>query len=1174
MDAVVAIADAPPVRCPECGLATLHSGTHGLCPRCLLGLAVEPEGISPAVLGQPLAGRPDFTLVRELGAGGAGVVYEAIEESTRQTVALKVLRRAAPAAEERFRVEARTAAALTHPNILPVLEVNEADDGLFYAMKFALRGSLAANLAVLRADAPCAAWCRATAALLAPLAHALQHAHERGVIHRDLKPSNILLDASGTPYLADFGLARSLKEDARLTLTDAIIGTPHYMAPEQAAGTREAQTTATDLYSFGAVLYELLTGQPPFPGDNVWEVLRRVRTELPVPPRKRLAGALLSAAFTDLETLSLRCLEKDPARRLASAGELAAELERVALGQRIRSRRVSRAERFARWCRREPVIASLSAALFLGLALASTFFWRHERATHRANQTLELAVLDLSLQHAETLRDRPAEYLSALTALKVPPGAPPVTAAWTRLHLLLEPRLVVESAAEKLPNTAHLLGALTGDRFLFRENATQISVWSARTAARVSSATNFPAPVRDLAFTPGRDPWLALTDDGQLWLGDARGTIRQVPHSLPGPARVALSADGRQAAVFLTAGQLALLELPTGQVRWRGPALGEPVQHFAFSPDGQHLALAAGHGHLLVLRTQDGSPTAPALRREHPLTALAWSPDSQWLACAAADHAIRLRSPVLPPAGSPHRHYQLTEPITSLAFAPGHPGYLLAGTAGKLHYLDTASTIGKPIRNTELHPGTRPAFAPGGDYFAYILPSGHLRTAAAADAGLFWPTQLTPVPLRQLAPAHGTNTLAALAEDGSLYFWKNLPAAAPTYPVPDLVSAQFAGPRLLTIHVGGPVKLWPLPAPGQQTIPTNPPITLPDIAVRAHVNPDATRLLTVTARSVRLWRLDTPGIPALGPAQTFRHGPRHTVFSPDGRRLWAADDGGDTRLLDPADGSVLARWTNATPGELKEVHFASPEVILVTTHTGQLQKLHPATGQLLAARTFFRTPLIALHPDGLHFAATDTPTTVRVFRLADLEPVSPPLEHASTVAFLRFEHDGHHLLTLRANAVHRWHWPDARQITQHHQPGAATRAAMDVRDWPGQPLLAALTQDGQLRLWPRTQSARLSPSIPVSPRHRQIHLSPDHHWLALIRAGQIRLLPAATFTAPVPAGWNEFVRDLAAVRHLPDGTHSPQRVTPLRELRTRYPALLADPNAAWLPTALRSESHP
>ncbi|PAW88243.1 MAG: hypothetical protein B9S33_05250, partial [Pedosphaera sp. Tous-C6FEB] len=762
MEAVVAIAAVPPGCCPECGLTMSHASTHGLCPRCLLGLAVEPEERPTAVLGQALAGRPDFTLVRELGAGGAGVVYEAIDESTRQTVALKLLRRASPAAEERFRVEARTAASLTHPNILPVLEVNEADDGLFYAMKFALRGSLAANLPALRAEAPSPAWCRATAALLAPLAHALQHAHERGVIHRDLKPSNILLDASGTPYLADFGLARSLKEDARLTLTDAIVGTPHYMAPEQAAGTRAAQTTATDLYSFGAVIYEFLTGHPPFPGDNVWEVLRRVRTETPVPPRRLsshqptgatphspspISHPLFSPAFTDLETLCLRCLEKDPARRLASAGELAAELERIAAGERIRSRPVSRGERFIRWCRREPVIASLSAALFLVLTFASLLFWQRDRATHRANRALELSVLNLSLQHADTLRDRPTEYLSTLTALKVPPGAPPVTAAWTRLHLLLEPRLVVDSAAAKLPPTAQLLGALAGDRFLVHETATAVSVWSARTAARVSPATNFPAPVRDLAFTPGRDPWLALTEAGQLWRGDAQGKILPVPHAQPAPTRVALSPDGRHAALALTTGHVVLLEHPTGQLRWRTPALGEPVQYLTFSPDGQHLALAAERGDLLVLLTRDGSPTAPALPHEGPLTALAWSPDSQWLAYATADHAIRLRPPALSPAGTPHRHYRFTEPITSLAFAPGHPSHLLAGTAGKLHYLDTTSSLTKPIRNTELRPGTHPTFAPGGDYFAYVLPSGNLRTAAAADAGLFWPTQLTPGPL-------------------------------------------------------------------------------------------------------------------------------------------------------------------------------------------------------------------------------------------------------------------------------------------------------------------------------------------------------------------------------------------------------------------------------------------
>ncbi len=361
--------------CPECGETIPPDASGGICPRCLLGLADSsldllatagadalwpppppPEGAEPPrVFGS-------YDLLGEIARGGMGVVYRARQRGLDRVVALKMVqfgRFAGEEARSRFLVEARTAARLRHPRIVTIHEIGTLEGQPYFTMDLIEGVSLAEAVR----NGPWSV--RAAAGLLHSLAEAIAYAHAEGVLHRDLKPSNILLDAISQPHVTDFGLAKVLpsrtpdsgaESPADLTLTGQALGSPNYLSPEQAAGAR-GLTPATDVWALGAILYHLLTGRPPFAGASVAETLRALREDEPLPPR-----LLNTDVSVDLETICLKCLEKEPARRYQTAEELAEELDRFLRDEPIHARPVSRAEHAWRWCRRKPALAS---SLFL-----------------------------------------------------------------------------------------------------------------------------------------------------------------------------------------------------------------------------------------------------------------------------------------------------------------------------------------------------------------------------------------------------------------------------------------------------------------------------------------------------------------------------------------------------------------------------------------------------------------------------------------------------------------------------------------------------------------------------------------------------------------------------------------------------------------------------------------
>jgi eukaryotic-like serine/threonine-protein kinase len=396
------------------------------------GVAAEMEALFPtpgpsisadgATRLNPETGLPQidgYDVEAVLGRGGMGVVYRARHRKLNRVVALKMMLAGAFASSRdlaRFRGEAESVAGLRHPHIVQVYDVGEVDGRPYFTMEFVEGGSLADRLA----GTPLAA--RPAAELLVSLAGAVGLAHANGIVHRDLKPANILLTADGTPKVSDFGLARHIDGGPGLTVSGVRVGTPSYMAPEQALGKSDAIGPAVDIYALGAVLYECLTGRPPFRADSAAETERQLITEDPVSPKR-----LNAKVPRDLETISLKCLQKDPARRYPSAAALADDLTRHLEGRAIRARPVGPIERSWRWCRRRPTAAVLIAAVLFVIFLAvGSGLWLEQQHADRRLQAAQTEwrsrqAVEAVLDKAATLGEQ-GRWPEARAALEGAPG--------------------------------------------------------------------------------------------------------------------------------------------------------------------------------------------------------------------------------------------------------------------------------------------------------------------------------------------------------------------------------------------------------------------------------------------------------------------------------------------------------------------------------------------------------------------------------------------------------------------------------------------------------------------------------------------------------------------------------------------------------------------------------
>jgi TolB-like protein/Tfp pilus assembly protein PilF/predicted Ser/Thr protein kinase len=388
--------------CRKCGTTIFSNAPEGLCTGCVLETALSAlsgavaagddcgsaENLqtnnarieartkaTPKAFGAKLLGElGDYELLEEVGRGGQGVVFRARQKSLNRIVALKVIGLGQWATKvhlKRFRLEAEAAASLDHPCIVPIYEVGERDGQCYFSMKFVEGGQLDAVVA----RSPMST--RHAVELIAKVARTVHYAHEHGILHRDIKPGNILLDGKGEPHLTDFGLARLVESESTITRTVEVLGTPSYMAPEQAAGNNTKLTRATDVYGLGAVLYQLLTGHPPFAGGTTYETIKLLLETDPRPPR-----LWNPKVDRDLSTICLKCLEKNPQRRYSSASALAEDLERWLRHEPVQARRIGAIRRGKKWLQRNPTATGIAVLSLALIAAVGVIVWKSELFRH------------------------------------------------------------------------------------------------------------------------------------------------------------------------------------------------------------------------------------------------------------------------------------------------------------------------------------------------------------------------------------------------------------------------------------------------------------------------------------------------------------------------------------------------------------------------------------------------------------------------------------------------------------------------------------------------------------------------------------------------------------------------------------------------------------------------
>lgn len=651
--------------CAVCGQPLPATALGPVCPDCAFrgALELKPEaasrktvagGQSSVVRNQEGRARVfgDYELLEEIAHGGMGVVWKARQKPLNRIVALKVMlsgQFAQPQFVQRFRAEAEAIAQLQHPNIVAIHEVGEHEGQPYFTMDF-VEGR---TLAELVHDGPLPAQRAVT--YLKAIAEAVQYAHQHGILHRDLKPSNVLIDGTDQPRITDFGLAKRLTSDfgprtPDLTLTGQVLGTPNYLSPEQAAGRHAEVGRASDGYALGAMLYHLLTGRPPFHADSLTTLLREVIDTEPVSPR------LLNASVPrDLETICLKCLEKEPSRRYASAQLLADELGRFLRGEPILARPVSRSEKVWRWCRRKPALASALGAVVLVAAVGFVGIvsqWRRadvqrdaavQAQIHADQERYDAAISEAQLLIEKGRSDRAREIL-------VREGQEQKRGwEWGWLQRLCNQDLMTLQHQSPVwgvafsPDQRHLATA-SFDRMA--------RLWDLRTGQMVRQFQGHRQQVSSVAFSPDGTCLLTASYDGTAQIWDvANGKSILVLTNGESVPEAVFSPNGK---LIATAGKFKgarLWDSQDGSLLWASADHEQAVFGVAFSPDpdGRRLAWAGGQSMLetdadttvtILDRPTDKRLTFKAHRQG--IFRLRFSPDGKLLATASVDGTVRL----------------------------------------------------------------------------------------------------------------------------------------------------------------------------------------------------------------------------------------------------------------------------------------------------------------------------------------------------------------------------------------------------------------------------------------------------------------------------------------------------------------------------------------------------
>jgi WD40 repeat protein len=957
-----ALLDAP-TAAPDPGATgpppAIDTGATGPPGDSTLGPPPSPHdrpttvGFDPAATADSPAAEPvriryfgDYELISEIARGGMGVVFRARQMSLNRPVALKMILagQLADAAEvRRFYLEAEAAANLDHPGIVPIFEVGQHEGQHYFSMGYVEGQSLARKMA----HGPLPP--RQAAELVRQVAEAVQYAHKHGIIHRDLKPANVLLDTQGRPRITDFGLAKKVQGESGLTASGQLMGTPSYMPPEQAGG---KVGPASDVYALGATLYALITGRPPFQAATAMDTVLQVLNDEPVPPRR-----LNASVPRDLDVICLKCLEKEPGNRYASAAALAEDLRRYLVGEPIRARPVGRAGRAWRWCRRNPVVAGLAGgialALVMGAVVATLFALRAREEKRTSDRRLYIAEMNLAQR------------------------------AWQEGNLdLFQARL--KAYQPKRPDDPDLRGFewyyLDRLRNLELRTLGQLDV-----RGRGNSGASLAySPDGRILTAVGPGGLVTLWDDAREHTFSLRGYTR-------GVKRLAYSPDGRTLAAA-GEGTVRLWDTATGsEVQTLRGHASMALDDVAYSPDGRTLAAANGRGIVQLwdtatwkeVRTLGGLPYATTVY-------VTYSPDGRTLTLAHADGTVKFWDAATGREVRTLRGHAFTTVLsimgginTPLAYSPDGRTLAVAGSDGTVALWDTAA--GKEVRTLHGHAGLamHVAYSPDGRTLAAASISLKDQTATLWDIATgkevltlhgrwYVPSMVYSPDGRTLASASGDQTVTLWdPATGKVVRTLRCPRGAIE------VAYSPDGRTLALVTSNNTVEVWDANTAEEPVILRGHSGTVARVAY----SPDGRTLASASGdRTIKLWDAATGK-----EVQTLRGHAGAVLgvaYSPDGRALASASEDRTVKIWDVATGKEARILTGQHEDGVSGVVYSPDGVILASASADNTVKLwDPATGYQV--RTLRGHPhavdCLAYSPDGRTLVSAGADGTVKLW---------------------------------------------------------------------------------------------------------------------------------------------------------------------------------------------------